>query len=80
MVHFDVKDRSDIPAFFVLSLVQLHIGDIVVFWCSSWMNRPRLLAVSNSAKKSMSRAFERNPCSRRCMEVMPENTKAVQAI
>lgn len=31
MVHFDVKDRSDIPAFFVLSLVQLHIGDIVVF-------------------------------------------------
>lgn len=31
MVHFDVKDRSDIPAFFVLSLIQLHIGDIVVF-------------------------------------------------
>ena len=28
---FDVKDRSDIPAFFVLSLVQLHISDIVVF-------------------------------------------------
>lgn len=80
MVHFDVKDRSDIPAFFVLSLIQLHIGDIVVFLVQQLDEPPRLLAVSNSAKKSMSRAFERNPCSRRCMEVIPKNTKAVQAI
>ena len=52
MVHFDVKDRSDIPAFFVLSLIQLHIGDIVVFLVQQLDEPLRETLVPGAAWKS----------------------------